>query len=261
MTKNKNLDKQKKIRVFIGIPNEGHTQPEAYNNRMDMCFHLGQLQTLPDSPFQFIFGNVGRLLTPKAREELARIAVSEDCDYLFMIDDDMLCPVDIFEKLFAHNVDIVAPLAFQRRPPYYPVCYIHKKGYDKVRHQSYFSNEIVKNYPKDILFEVDAVGFGAVLIKRKVLDAVQTPRFMSTEGTGEDILFCYRAKEEAGAKVFMDTATEILHLGAPIIVGEKEFETENDMDEIRKYNKEYKHEDNKGESDVSDLKGNAIYVN
>ncbi len=261
--------KMKVVKVFIAIPNEGRTEPEAYNNRLDMFYHLGRLQEFgiqADAQgsdgvrFEFIHGTIGRVLTPKAREELAKIALEQKVDYLFMIDDDMLCPDNLFEKLYAHDVDIVAPLAFMRRAPYYPVCYIQRKGYDKVRKASFIGNEIVKNYPKNKLFEVDAVGFGAVLIKRWVLEKMQPPRFMSTEATGEDILFCYNAKERVGARVFMDTATEILHLGSPKVIGEKDFEEVNDMKKIRKDNPEYKHEYNKEESQMNSLHGGGIYV-
>jgi hypothetical protein len=64
-----------------------------------------------------------------------------------------------------------------------------------VEKKDYFINNVVMNYPKDKLVECDAVGFGAVLIKRWVLDKIGKKPFMSTCGTGEDILFCYKAKK------------------------------------------------------------------
>ena len=33
-------------KVLFGIPNEGHTECQAYDNRMEMTFHLGNLQVL-----------------------------------------------------------------------------------------------------------------------------------------------------------------------------------------------------------------------
>jgi hypothetical protein len=42
---------------------------------------------------------------------------------------------------------------------------------------------------------------------------------MSTCGTGEDIYFCYQAKK-AGAKVYMDTATKLGHVGNPRLIDE-----------------------------------------
>jgi len=223
--------KKGEIRVLVATPRAGFTMTEAVDNQIDMAFYLGQLEQKSD--FKFYLGSIGRLFVAKAREEFADYAVKMDCDYLLMVDDDMICPMDLFEKLYRHNKDIVAPLCFQRRKPYYPVIYRTNAGWDDVRKENYFSNEMVKNYPKNTLLECDAVGFGAVLIKRWVLDKMQKPRFMSTSPTGEDILFCYRAKEEAGAKVFVDTSTQLGHLGAPKVVMEEDFEKLNNMDEIR----------------------------
>ena len=225
------------IRVLVGIPRAGLTQTEAVDNQIDMATYLAKLSC--KSKFNFYWATIGRIFVAKAREEFARYAVELKCDYLFMVDDDMICPPDMFEKLYAHNVDIVAPLAFQRREPYYPVCYTQREGWDPVKKGRYFANEIIKNYPKDKLFECDAVGFGAVLIKTEVLKKMPEPRFMSTSPSGEDILFCYNARH-AGARVYMDTATKIAHLGAPTIVDEALYEKFNNMEEKRKYHGEYK---------------------
>lgn len=220
-----------KIKVLVGIPRGGFTLSEAVDNQIDMAAYLGRLEAISD--FKFYFASIGRLFVPKAREEFAQYAIESGCDYLLMIDDDMICPTDLFTRLYSHDVDIVAPLAFQRRHPYYPVIYKQKSGWDEVQKQRYFGNEIVKNYPKNVLFECDAVGFGAVLIKRWVLEKMLTPRFMSTSPTGEDILFCYNAREQLGAKVYCDTATPIAHLGACKIIEEKDFEEANHIDKVR----------------------------
>jgi hypothetical protein len=37
---------KKIIRVLLGIPTKGNTDPEAYDNRLEMAIHLGNLQTL-----------------------------------------------------------------------------------------------------------------------------------------------------------------------------------------------------------------------
>ena len=82
--------KKKIVKVVVAIPNEGHTLPEGYDNRMQMCFHLGNLQVLShlgihdydgvryefpdDTEFQFYFSSIGRVLTPLARERLTEFA-------------------------------------------------------------------------------------------------------------------------------------------------------------------------------------------
>jgi hypothetical protein len=226
-----------KIKVLFAIPRGSFTLTEAVDNQIDMAFHLGKIEATTN--FKFFIATIGRLFVAKAREEFAEYTLGAGCDYLFMVDDDMICPPDLFLRLYNHNVDIVAPLAFQRREPYYPVIYKQKSGWDAVRKEHYFANEIVKNYPKNTLFQCDAVGFGAVLIKRWVLESMRTPRFMSTSPTGEDILFCYNAREQVNAKVFADTDTKIAHLGAPKIITEETYEEFNNTWKMREVYGEY----------------------
>ena len=218
-------EKQEGItRVAVCIPNEGHTQVEAYANRLENFLNLGALQERSqllnhDPKFEFLFLTLGRIFTPLAREEASEFALEWNCDYLYMIDDDMICPNDLFQNLHKHDVDVVAALAFTRNFPHKAVLYETKEGFDPVTRTPYFINHYVDVYKKDALVECDAVGFGAVLIKSEVLRGVGKPRFMSTTGTGEDVYFCIQAKK-AGFRVFMDTASKIGHLSHPVVVTE-----------------------------------------
>lgn len=212
------------IRVLVGLPHEGMTGSEAYCNRLSNFKHLGHLEEkgklLKSNPrFEFLQYTCGRMHAFVAREEMAKAAIASNCDYLFMIDDDMTAPDDLFEKLYADDKDIVAPLAFTRNYPHKPVMYSCIEGWDSVLQKDYFVNHAVMNYPKDKLVQCDAVGFGAVLIKAEVLKKVPEPRFMSTCGTGEDILFCYRAKKY-GFTTWMDTRLKLGHISHPLIVTE-----------------------------------------
>jgi hypothetical protein len=240
---------KKIIKIMFGIPNEGNTDPFAYDNRMVLSQHLGALQVLShfglkefeghdfDYPngikFQFYVYTVGRILTPLAREHLADQAIESNMDYLFMVDDDMMVPVDLFERLFKHDVDIVAPLAFGRNHPHHPVIYEIIEGYDTVENKNYFINYSLKTYPKDTFVECDGVGFGAVLIKTDVLRGMKKPWFMSTCGTGEDILFCHKAGK-AGFKIFVDTSTKLGHLGNRKVIDEAVYESMEDTKLLRK---------------------------
>lgn len=213
------------VKVAIAIPNMGYTDAPAYANRLVNFLHLGKLEQRGLSEnhpvrFEFWFSVIGRVFTPVARDAAVDLALSSGCDYLYMIDDDMICPDDMFEQLYRHDVDIVAPLAFTRNPPHKPVMYNLVEGYDAVSRKEYFINTNVMNYKKDSLVECKAVGFGAVLIKRWVFEKLGKNAFMSTCGTGEDILFCYKAGK-IGAKVFMDTGCKLGHLGQRVNVTEE----------------------------------------
>lgn len=222
-------------KVAVGICLKGHTPPESYHDRMMMAFNLGIYETeqrLVNHPvqYQFMWFSAGEIFVAFARDQLAKMAVDHGCDYLFMVDDDMLCPPDLFYQLVHHNVDIVAPLAFTRNPPHNPVMFSVKEGWDTVAKSEYYITHPVKSYPRNKLVECDAVGFGAVLIKTEVIKKVPTPWFMSTSPTGEDILFCNKAKK-MGAKVFMDTSIKLGHLGRPNVITEEYADEYNKTDE------------------------------
>ena len=52
---------------------------------------------------------------------------------------------------------------------------------------------------------------------------MKRPFFMSTSPTGEDILFCYKAKKEVGARIFMDTSVKLGHIGSPKVIWEDDY--------------------------------------
>lgn len=218
-TKDKNV-----VRVLIGFPHEGMTGSEAYCNRLSNLKHLGHLEErgklLNESPrFEFFQKTCGRMHVHVARDEMAKSALVSDCDYLFMIDDDMTAPDDLFEKLYAAQKDIVAPLAFTRNFPHKPVMYSCIEGWDPVTQTEHFTNYAVMNYPKDKLVQCDAVGFGAVLIKVDCFRKMPQPWFMNPYKTGEDINFCYEAKK-FGFTTWMDTRVKLGHISHPLIITE-----------------------------------------
>jgi hypothetical protein len=221
-------------KVAISIPNEGHTLPEAYDNHLVMSTHLGIMQERwkwqkRNPRYEFYWFTAGRLFTAMAREKLITQALIDDMDYILMYDDDMLLPLDMVDRMLADveelpQIDVLAPLAFMRNYPHYPVIYTTREGYDSDRHEPYFINQFVKHYPKNSLIECDAVGFGAVLINMRIVKKMTPHYFFSTTGTGEDIYFCMKARQEAQARIFTDTSIKLGHLSNPKIIDEAVYE-------------------------------------
>lgn len=232
------------LKIAVSVPNEGLTKAEAYDNHLIWAIHLGVIQERSkqenwDEQYEFYWFTCGRILTPFAREQLVTNALKAEMDYILMLDDDMTIEnIDIFERLIKHKVDVVAPLAFARNKPHFPVLYHTTEGYDPIAKSPYATTKIIRNYPKNKLVECDAVGFGMVLINMNVVKALEAPYFMSTTGTGEDVWFCIKARQH-GFHVFMDTSLKLGHLGNPIIINEEVYEQENDIDEHRRVYGEY----------------------
>lgn len=225
------------IKVALAIPNEGMTGPDAYINRLIMAHHIGKLDGANPGKYEFFWGNIGRLLTPLARERLTEWAISMGCDYMLQIDDDMTCPPDLFDRLFEtmqeHKADVVGALAFMRNEPHFPVIYRLKEGYDHVAKKPYSIREFVKNYPKDTVIECEAIGFGAALIRLEMVKRMKKPYFMSTTSYGEDVWFCRCAGLEAKAKIMMDTRVKLGHVGNAPIITEETYEGMNKITELR----------------------------
>lgn len=236
------------VKVLVAVPNEGGTLCDAYDNRLLFMQRLGCLEVLsklqtseyngntyyfPEGvSYEFAFGTVANVLTPIARERLAEIAIDNGFDYVLFIDDDMICPPEMFEQLFRHQKDIVAALAFTRFAPHKPVIYVTEQGFDATTRQDYYMCKSWTTYPKDQLVECDAVGFGAVLINCKTFRTMPKPWFTAASGKGEDIQFCLEAGR-SGFKVYMDTSCKLGHLGPPINVTEEFYEQATDVKEKR----------------------------
>jgi len=219
------------LRVAISIPNESYVPVQSYDNHLLIANHLGKLEKQWEyekrSPrYEFGWFTTGRLLTSFAREQLAKNALKQNFDFILMMDNDMLYPIDFVECMLFDmwqnpKMDVLAPLAFMRNPPHYAVMYSIIEGYDHDLKQDYFINTFVKKYPRNKLVECDAVGFGAALIRTSLLKKMKAPYFFSTTGVGEDIWFCHKAKKEADARIFMDTRIKLAHLGNQVIIDEQ----------------------------------------
>lgn len=141
-----------------------------------------------------------------ARNVIAETA--KDYDYLFFVDSDCVIPDGTLERLVRHNKDIVSGMYFQKAPPFYPVIYTRNaRG----------TFDVIDDYPKDKLIEVDGIGMGVCLIKTSVFKKLcNTPFDPYRENdeapfiNAEDLSFCIRAKA-AGYKVYVDTGIQAAH--------------------------------------------------
>lgn len=168
-------------------------------------------------------GITERMVVDWARNDLARKAREHANEYtgksfthLLWLDDDHVFNPDLACWLAREDRDMVSALYYGRTPPHYPVVYIHAKDDDKE----------FKHYPivevPDNLFECDAVGFGALLMKRDVLDRVPEPWFTIDWKAGEDIAFCKKAKDH-GIGIYCDGRYKLGHIGVPPVITEKTY--------------------------------------
>ena len=156
-----------------------------------------------------------------SREILSAYAINNGFDYVLWLDTDMVFKPDLLEKLIEDDVDMAAGLFFQRRPPCEPAIW---KTIECGEGENRFDAKYL-DYPEEQLFEIDACGMAAVLVKGEVLRAVHERyhrTFEPISGYGEDISFCIRAKN-CGFKIWCDSRVKVGHRGHTI-VDEKAFQ-------------------------------------
>lgn len=206
------------MRILIAIPCLEQTS-SIFDQCLDNLDRVGQtkIARLPGS------------LVYAARNDLAEEAIRQEADYVMWIDSDMVFNHDLLSRLIEsiEGKDIVAPLFFRRKKPFNPPIYKSIKLNYGGEHEV----EEYDDYPEDSMFEVDAVGFGCVLMRTKVLkDVIEHNHtcFNPMPAFGEDISFCIRAKR-AGYKIWVDSSIKIGHLSQTIVTEEfyKNYRSQN----------------------------------
>ena len=154
----------------------------------------------------------------------------EKPEWLQFLDSDMDHPSDISLRLSKWGKPIVGGLYFHRGKEHMPFAFKESKDdldkygrmvkwWTPMRDEVYqFLQEnrvpygdgaINVDEPLDSpLVEVDAVATGMLLIHRSVLEIMDKPIFeFIGQGTGEDMMFCWKAKHEHGIPIYCDFST------------------------------------------------------
>lgn len=161
-------------------------------------------------------GCTERMVIHWARNDLARTVRDRENEYtgqkfthILWLDDDHVFNPDMLVYLARHgDLDCVSALYFGRTQ-HLPVVYVKDKTPDPYKHYP-----LIEVPPK--LCEVDAVGFGALLMRRDVLDRIEEPYFTFNQ-CGEDIYFCVHARRQ-GIRIFCDGSYMLGHMADPGIV-------------------------------------------
>lgn len=151
-----------------------------------------------------------------SRDTIAGKAVAEGFDQVVMLDSDMIFEPDSILRLEEHlknGLDFVSGIYFKRKKPVEPVIYSEMTvSQNEIGYIPSIKSYV--DYPKDQLFEIEACGFGLVMMKTEVIKKVQDKfglPFFPVAGFGEDIAFCYRMKT-LGIKRYCDSSIKAQHL-------------------------------------------------
>ena len=181
------------VKMAIGIPLSWHYVPsDFFDSCLVMHKHNAEVIRASSGPIH------------EMRNTIVLRALELDCTHLIFLDADMVYPIDTITKLLSHDKDIVGALTFKRCPDFNPLC-LSGEPYEMTQ---------IDPIPEE-LFEVTATGTGCLMVKTHVFESLDFPwfKFDQHDGhlVGEDIGFCYKAKEE-GFKIYVDPTVRTEHL-------------------------------------------------
>ncbi len=178
------------MKIGLGLPTNRMVKPKTAESLMNLIAHS-------QHEYKIIVSTRG-YTTAENRNWITAEAVNAGCEYLFMVDDDMIYEPDTLERLLEHDKDIIGGLYYTKYEVQEPVLeYLDKK---------------------EGLFEVKAMGGGLLLIKCDVFRKVPQPWYgYVTNDNGSikmsnDWFFCYKARDN-GFKVWCDSTITAKHIG------------------------------------------------
>lgn len=176
---------EKRTKVLIGVNTLTSIDQAVYANHCQFWFRLGRSYQDMD----FAFYTPRRASIDRMRNELAKLAVSHEFDYLVFLDDDVLVPIEGLGKLIQSGADIAAGWTIIRGYPYENMFFKYADEERKIlkKVEEFTLNE------KGVI-DVDAVGFSFCLIKVDLLRKTPMPFFVTGPYNTEDVYFCIKAK-------------------------------------------------------------------
>ncbi len=171
---------------------------------------------IPDTQISVWF-NLGSLIY-SSRDQIAKKALLDEADLVMWFDSDMVFNPDTLMRMLEHidnGHDFVTGIYYRRTPPFSPVGF---KTMDLNEDGTGFEWEELDEIPTEP-FEVAACGFGCVLMKTEIFVAVFSKfglMFTPIANCGEDIAFCWRAKQ-CGYDVVIDPRIECGHVGHYVV--------------------------------------------
>lgn len=145
-----------------------------------------------------------------ARNRLVRMAIEENWDYIWWLDDDQPFHPEDFKKLMAHGLDAVVPLSLRRGAPFLPLLYDSFDGWHARQHW-------LSDHEKGLL-KVAGAGLAGLLIKTECFRKMATDGWFELvhppgnfDDYAEDFDF-YRKLQKLGVELYCDLEVRFGHM-------------------------------------------------
>lgn len=151
------------------------------------------------------------------RNRIASEALALDADWILYLDDDHVLQKDTLKRLLEADKDVISAHYTRRKPPYSPVIMESELPDNK--------GFLWKGLGPDErgIISCAAVGAGCLLVKTKVLKALEPPYWtlgqISKDSWGDDLDFCRRIRK-AGFEIHCDLENTLAHIMTGVVYPE-----------------------------------------
>ena len=206
------------MRILIAVPTFETIYPDTYKSiyGLDTCGH--------DVHFEFVRGYD----CATARNNIAQMSIDHKVDYVLMVDNDVVLPVDALVNLLENNKEVCLGFYAHRNPDnIYRGNTCICRRYDKDGNE-YFNYPLESEYLAEEMrhmrdsgeykVQVHGGGMGCALIKSDIFKQIRYPWYdwvnYADEHRGmlsEDLYFCEKCKMK-GIPIYTDTRVGCGHI-------------------------------------------------
>lgn len=170
-----------------------------------------KIKVIKDTYFQDV-----RQRIVHSRNILRELVFKGDYDYFLSLEQDVIPPPDIIQRLLAHKKEVVAGLYFVNKEKNTngvitveprPLVYVEVPDMDPDK-MYYLNKDFAQN--SNQLIEAYATGLGCILISKEVLSKIPF-RYEPEVDCYDDVFFAKDLKEK-GIKLFVDLSIKCEHL-------------------------------------------------
>ncbi len=212
------------MKTIVGVNTLESVNSFAYSSHIQFWSYTRKVFPKDD----FLLYTPHRMSIDGMRNDCARIAMEQNCDYILFLDDDVIVLPNTFEALQKRDKDIIMACTFVRGYPFHPMWFCDvdtvEQHNGKIRKNLTFhdnwKDDLITEGPDAGLVKTGAIGFSCALIKVDVLRAMTPPYFVTGPGHTEDVYFCLRARAELEPEpgIWVDTTISTGHLLMPDLV-------------------------------------------
>ena len=146
----------------------------------------------------------------ESRNIIRQYALDNNYDYFFSLEQDVIPPRDIIERLLSHKKDAVCGVYFavnfyKGKNQLMPLVWV---DFDKETKKMFYIDK--ERLWSNKLIEVATSGLGCMLIHRRILEKIKFRYDKGDEGF-DDMWFCKDLREN-GIKLYCDTSLKCKHL-------------------------------------------------